>query len=237
VASIWDWRAAIAAFLVVPFSTLIAMRRRSGSQHQRAAGSRVVESVPLVVRYIALYGALAGLTTSATFTFLPLFAQEVEDWTASQAGLLVAGVGLVGVAARITWGSLSEKWLGHGATLRLIAVLTTISVLLLVLASRGAVSSWVLVPAAVLLAGGVIAWNAVGMLAVMDYSPVGLVGRGTGLVQLGFLLGLGIGAPVMGLSIDRLGGYWPGWLVVVALSVSCAFVAGRIQRAGTLRST
>jgi len=234
VATIWDWRAAIAAFLVVPLATLLAMRGRPEGAHRPAAGSGEGYRVPLVVRYIAVYGALAGLATSATFTFLPLFAEEDQGWTGFQAGFLIAGIGLVGVAARITWGSVSERWFGHGNTLRVIAVLTTISVLLLALASRGVVSSWVLIPAAILYGMGVVAWNAVGMLAVMDYSPIGLVGRGTGLVQLGFLLGLGIGAPLMGFSVDRLGVYWPGWLVVVVLSISCAVIAGRIRQASTL---
>lgn len=234
VATIWDWRAAIAAFLVVPIGALLAMRNRPEGAHHPAAGSGDGERIPQVVRYIAVYGALAGLAISATFTFLPLFAEEDQGWTASQAGFLIAGIGLLGVAARIIWGSSSERWFGHGKTLRVIAVLTAISALLLALAGRGAVSSWVLIPAAVLFATGAIAWNAVGMLAVMDYSPVGLVGRGTGLVQCGFLLGLGIGAPLMGLSVDRLGVYWPGWVTVAVLSIGCAIVAGRIRKASTL---
>jgi predicted MFS family arabinose efflux permease len=234
VATVWDWRAAIAAFLVVPVGALVAMRHRPQGAHRPPAGSRDGQRVPLVVKYIAVYGALAGLATSATFTFLPLFAEEDQGWTGAQAGFLIAGIGLVGVAARIGWGSVSERWFGHGKTLRVIALLTTGSVLLLGLASRGAVSSWVLVPAAILFGTGAIAWNAVGMLAVMDYSPVGLVGRGTGLVQLGFLLGLGVGAPLMGLSVDRLGVYWPGWLAVALLSIGCAVVAGRIRVASTL---
>jgi predicted MFS family arabinose efflux permease len=234
VATIWDWRVAIAAFLVVPLATLLAMRGRPEGAHHPAAGSGKGLRVPLVVRYIAVYGALAGLATSATFTFLPLFAEEDQGWTGFQAGFLVAGVGLVGVAARITWGSVSERWFGHGKTLRVIALLTTTSALLLGLASLGAVSSWVLIPAAILFGIGVIAWNAVGMLAVMDYSPLGLVGRGTGLVQLGFLLGLAVGAPLMGFSVDRLGVYWPGWMTVAALSIGCAFIAGRVRTASTL---
>lgn len=234
VATIWDWRAAIAAFLVVPLGALLAMRHRPEGSHHPAARSGESERVPLVVRYIAVYGALAGLATSATFTFLPLFAEEDQGWTGAQAGFLIAGVGLVGVAARITWGSFSERLFGHGNTLRLIGVLTALSAFLLALASRGALPSWVLIPAAILFGTGAIAWNAVGMLAVMDYSPVGLVGRGTGLVLFGFLLGLGTGAPLMGLSVDRLGVYWPGWLAVVVLSICCVVVAGRIRQISTL---
>jgi predicted MFS family arabinose efflux permease len=234
VATAWGWRAGIAAFLVVPCGALVAMWRRQEGPHHPAPELGGNDQVPMVVRYIAVYGVLAGVATSATFTFLPLFAKEDQGWTTSQAGLLIAGVGLVGVVARITWGSVSEKWFGHGNTLRLIGVLTTACALLLALASRGAVESWVLIPAALLFGVGAISWNAVGMLAVMDYSPARLVGRGTGRVQLGFLLGLGTGAPLMGLSVDRLGVYWPGWLAVAALSMGCAFLGGRIRQVSTL---
>ncbi|HEY4584362.1 MAG TPA: MFS transporter [Acidimicrobiia bacterium] len=235
VATIWGWRAAIAAFLVVPFGALLAMWRRPEGAHHATAQSGGSDRVPRVVRYIAVYGGLAGLATSATFTFLPLFAEEDQGWTASQAGLLIAGVGLIGVVARITWGSVSERLFGHGNSLRLIGLMTTVSALLLTLASRETIRSWALIPAAILFGAGIIAWNAVGMLAVMDYSPSGLVGRGTGRVQLGFLLGLGTGAPLMGLSVDRLGVYWPGWLFVTALSIGCAFLGGRISRVSTLQ--
>jgi len=91
-----------------------------------------------------------------------------------------------------------------------------------------------LVPAALLFGAGAVAWNAVGMLAVMDYSLPELVGRGTGLAMLGFLTGIGIGAPLMGLSVDRLGSYTPGWVVLASLFFVCAVVAGRIHRTGTL---
>jgi MFS family permease len=181
-----------------------------------------------------LYGALTGLGVSATMTFLPLFAKEDQGWTTTRAGLLIAGIGVVGVIARISWGSFSERRLGHGRTLRLLALQSSLAAALLGLASAGFAPSWVLVPAALLVGSGAIAWNAVGMLAVMDYSPAGLVGRGTGLVMLGFLTGIGVGAPLMGLSVDRLAVYTPGWVVVAAFFVMSALVAGKIHRTGTL---
>jgi hypothetical protein len=92
------------------------------------------------------------------------------------------------------------------------------------------------VPAALLLGAGAIAWNAVGMLAVMDFTPATLVGKGTGLVLFGFLLGLAAGAPLLGLSVDVTGTYVPGWLGAASLLAGCAVVAGRIPARGTLVS-
>jgi MFS family permease len=102
--------------------------------------------------------------------------------------------------------------------------------LLLALAASGVLSDWVLILAALLLGAGVVAWNAVGMLAVMDFSPHHLVGRSTGLVLMGFLLGLAVGAPLMGLSVDLLESYAPGWFGVAGLLIAAAIVGGKVGR-------
>jgi predicted MFS family arabinose efflux permease len=229
-----NWRVAYVSFLVFPLVGLAGMWRRPEIRRSHVSGEGRKAPIPTAVRWIAVYGTLAGLGVSATMTFLPLFAEESEGWTIAQAGLLIAGVGLVGVAARITWGSASERWLGHGRTLRLLAIQSAVAVGLLAMASADLAPSWVLVPAALLLGSGAVAWNAVGMLAVMDYSAPELVGRGTGLAMLGFLTGIGFGAPLMGLSVDRLGRYTPGWVVITILFMAGAVVAGRIHRTGTL---
>jgi cyanate permease len=53
-------------------------------------------------------------------------------------------------------------------------------------------------------------------------------------VTLGFLSGIGLGPPLMGLSVDRLGVYTPGWVVVATLFVAGAVVAGQVHRTGSL---
>ncbi|MFP3913529.1 MAG: MFS transporter [Actinomycetota bacterium] len=230
ISSASNWRVAYASFLVFPAVGLAAMWRRQDAPRHHEESERGDGRVPPVIRWVALYGILMGLGVSSTMTFLPLFANEDQGWSTSGAGLLVAGVGLVGVMARIGWGSLSERWLGHGRTLRLLAVQSSVAALLLGSASLDLLAGWVMIPAAVLLGSGVVAWNAVGMLAVMDYSPSLLVGRGTGLVLLGFLVGVGSGAPLMGLSVDAWGTYTPGWFIVGGLFAAGAVVAVGIHR-------
>ncbi|HSJ83589.1 MAG TPA: MFS transporter [Acidimicrobiia bacterium] len=234
ISNLAGWRVAWASFLVFPIIALVAMWRRPEVKREPRAAGMPKAPIPTAVKWIAVYGTLTGLGVSSTTTFLPLFAQEDQGWTKAQAGLLIAGVGLVGVIARITWGSVSERWLGHGRTLRLLGAQSAVGAILLALAASGNTPSWVLVPTALLFGSGAVAWNAVGMLAVMDYSVPELVGRGTGLAMLGFLTGIGLGAPLMGLSVDRLGVYTPGWLVLAGLFALSTLVAGRIQRTGTL---
>jgi len=234
IAGVANWRVAYASFLVLPAAALVGMWRRPEAERRPRVIGEARAPIPTAVKWIAVYGTITGLGVSATTTFLPLFAEESVGWTRTQGGLLIAAVGLVGVVARITWGSISERWLGHGRTLRLLGAQSALGAILLALASGDAVPGWVLVPTALLFGAGAVAWNAVGMLAVMDYSVPELVGRGTGLAMLGFLTGIGLGAPLMGLSVDRLGVYTPGWLVIAFLFALSAVVAGKIHRTGTL---
>ena len=233
-ASLWDWRLAVLIFLVMPMAGLAGMRGRSNPIEHDARTDWAHVAIPTAVKWIAVYGSLSGLATSALFWFLPLFAEENQRWSPQAAGSLVAVVGASGIAARILWPAASERRIGHGRTLRILAVMSTVTAVLLGLAALGVLESWVLIPAAVLLGGGAIAWNSVGMLAVMDFSPPRMVGKGTGVVLLGFLLGLAFGAPLMGLSVDTLGTYVPGWLASAALLAVGAVIAGKIPGSGTL---
>ena len=233
-AGLWDWRIAVLIFLMMPVAGLVGMMGRSNPIEHEARTEWAYVTISPEVKWIAVYGTLSGLATSAILGFLPLFAEENQLWSPQAAGSLVAVVGLAGIAARIFWPAVSEKRFGHGQILRILAVMSTVTAVLLGLAALGVVESWVLVPAAVLLGGGAIAWNAVGMLAVMDFSPPKMVGKGTGIVLAGFLLGLAFGAPLMGLSVDLLGTYVPGWLASGGLLVASAVIAGKIPGSGTL---
>ena len=231
----WSWRVAVLAFLAMPVGGLLGMIGRRDHYHRRSSDRLVsTERLPVVVRWVATYGLISGLATSALIGFLPLFAHESIGWSEAAGGTLIAVIGLAGIAARIVWPRLSERSIGHGRTLRILAVMSTFTAILLALASVEALPGWVLVPAALLLGGGAVAWNAVGMLAVMDLSPEGAVGRGTGLVLFGFLLGLALGATLMGLSVDELGSYTVGWIGTGVLLLLSGLISYRIPSGTTV---
>jgi MFS family permease len=225
----WNWRVAVMAFLAFPLGGLIAMIGRQSSTRRESRSTVLAGGkLPTSVNWIAVYGLVSGLSSSAMIAFLPLFAEEDQLWSETLAGMILAAVGLTGIFSRIIWSRWSERSLGHGRTLRIVAWMTTGTCALLALASAGVFPSWVLVPAAFLLGGGAIAWNAVGMLAVMEIAPPGLVGKGTGIVLLGFLFGHAVGPPLMGLSVDSLGSYTPGWVAAGLLMLLSSLIAFRI---------
>jgi predicted MFS family arabinose efflux permease len=229
----WSWRVAILLFLTVPVGGLIAMIGRHDVERHEQRPARSTERLPISVRWVAAYGTISGLATSAMIVFLPLFANEHLGWSETAGGAMVALVGFAGVFARILWPRFSERRIGHGPTLRILASLSTVSAILLALTSLDVVGGWALFPAVALLGGGAVAWNAVGMLAVMDFSPEGGVGKGTGFVLLGFLTGLALGPPLMGLSVDQLGTYTAGWIGAAALLSFSALLSFRVP-SGTI---
>jgi MFS family permease len=231
----WNWRVAVLIFLAIPIGGLIGMIGRQ--ERHGVETARVVsrERLPVSVRWIAVYGFISGMATSSILGFLPLFANEDLGWSEAAGGTLVALTGLAGIAARVFWPRFSERTIGHGRTLRILSVMSIFTAILLTLASLGVIGEWSLIPAALLLGGGAIAWNAVGMLAVMDFSPEGAVGKGTGMVLFGFLFGLALGPPLMGLSVDELGTYTVGWVACAILLLGSAAISFRVPAGTTLR--
>jgi MFS family permease len=230
----WNWRAAMLAFATLPLGGLLAMIGRRDEHRSAYDPETRAERLPTAVRWIAAYGFLSGLATSSIIGFLPLFANEDLGWAEAAAGTLIALTGLAGITARIMWPRLSERWFGHSLTLRILSVMTFFTAIILTLASLDVLPGWTLVPAALLLGGGAVAWNAVGMLAVMDLSPKGAVGKGTGLVLFGFLSGLALGPPLMGLSVDLLDTYTVGWVSAALILVVAATISFRVPSGSTL---
>lgn len=230
----WNWRLAAASFVIIPLLGLAGMWRRTAENRHEVSGSWGSDHLPRAVWWIAVYGTVSGLATSAMFVFIPLFANEDQGWSGQAAGLLIALVGLAGIGARILWSSLAERRLGHGPTLRVLGALSAVAASLLALTSLGALQSWVLVPAVLFFAFGSVAWNAVGMLAVMDMAPPHLVGKGTGIVLFGFLLGYAFGSPIMGFSVDSLGTYTVGWVAAAVLLGATVLIANRIPSGSTV---
>ncbi|NIS20825.1 MAG: MFS transporter, partial [Thermoplasmata archaeon] len=230
----WDWRVAVLVFLAMPLGGFIGLVGVKGSHHEQVRVEWSSERLPGSVWWIAVYGFISGLATQALIAWIPLFAEEDQLWSGPAAGSLIAVVGFAGIASRIAWSRASERFIGHGRTLRILGLMTTVTALLLAFAAMDVLPSWVLVPAALFLGGGAVAWNAVGMLAVMEFSPEGMVGKGTGLVLFGFLLGLAVGPPLMGLSVDIWGTYVPGWFATAFLLALSAVIAFKIPSGSTI---
>lgn len=221
VAILAGWRWAVGLFaLLATLSGLLSLAVPPDPVHD--ADTSVTGRTPLdpYIFRLATYGFILGGAGTAIFTFLPLYAVESLGLGPAAAGLAVAVAGVSGVVGRIGWGRFAEIRFGTWRSLEYIAVLAAAAAAVLVLAAG---ASWLVWVAAVLTGFSASAWNSVGMLAVIETVKPAQAGRASGVVLLGFLGGLGLGAPAFGYSIDRLGTYAPGWI-----AVAVAFLFGLV---------
>ena len=140
--------------------------------------------------------------------------------TPQAAGATSAVAGLLGIFGRIWWGRAAEHRVGVQRSLLIISIASVVAAGLLAVAEQA--GAWLVWPAVVIAGLSVSSWNTVGMLAVIQSVPSRLAGRASGVVMLGFLSGLGIGAPLLGYSVDTFADYRPGWLTAMALFVGGA---------------
>lgn len=212
------WRTTVALCAAVPLVTATLVRFLVPPDPAPVVGEAVrpvPARFPGLIYLVAGYGFLIGAGGSAIFAFLSLFAQESLGMSSIEGGRMVAAMGLAGILARIGWGRVAEAWLGTVASLRVIAVLSMAAAALLWAAPLlGVAAVWT---ASLVTGASASAWNAVGMLAVIQQSDPRQAGRASGVVLTGFLAGLALGAPLFGYAVDRLGAYRPGWLVVAAV--------------------
>jgi predicted MFS family arabinose efflux permease len=218
------WRAALGIAAAVPVATIALALGTVGDDRARAIGDGdTLQPIPAVIYRLSGYGFLMGFVNSAAFTYLPLYAVEGFGWSGAGPGLLVGVSGLAGVVGRIAWSRAAERRFGYRPVLLTLAV-ASVLVAVCLIAALG-VGSFLIWPAAILTGAGTASWNAVGMLAVIDRAPKGGAGRASGVVLLGFLLGLASGAPLMGFTVDQTGSYRLGWLVVGLVGVAAYFTA------------
>ncbi len=173
------------------------------------------ESLPPVIWRISVYGFLVGIAGSAIFQWVPLFAEEVLNMSPQAAGGTAALAGLLGIFGRIAWGRAAEHRVGVQRSLLVISIASVVAAGLLAVAQQA--GAWLVWPAVVIAGLSVSSWNTVGMLAVIQAVPSRLAGRASGVVMLGFLSGLGIGAPLLGYSVDVFADYRPGWFTAMGL--------------------
>ena len=169
---------------------------------------------------------MMGLASGAIGRFLPLFAEEELGYSLAIAGLAASLSGLLGMVSRIAAARLAETRVAPTAMLIQLSVIAMASSALLALSVP--VGRWLLWPAVVSYAVGHTAWNAVANLAVIMNVPQRDAGRASGVIILGFLMGLTIAGPATGAIVDGTGRYEIAWWLSVALAaISALVLAGR----------
>lgn len=210
-AGYFGWRTAIVVYGVisVAFSIVTGVALGAG-QPPRAPKDRPTvqpnrDPLPPAVTRIAVFGFLIGVAAGGYSRFLPLFAHERLDLSVATAGRVLAVGGLAGIVARIVLGRLTQsRW----DPIKTLASLSLLSVAFLVVLSRAqSIGPWIVWPLAIGIPSSAGAWNAVGMLAIIQGVPTSQAGVAAGRVMTGFLLGLAVSGPMTGRIIDQTESY------------------------------
>ncbi len=218
------WRGALLASLVLPVVGLVLAFVLVPPTAAASAARGAV--VPRGVWWLAVYAAMMGAGVSAIGAYLPLYAVEAVGTSAAVGGALAALMGGAGVLARLGWGRWGDRTSRSLATpLLWLAVGAVLATVVLIGADAGGV--WLLPVAAVGLGSTAVAWNAIGMLAIVRDVAPGISGAASGRVLLGFYVGL-LSSPVaFGFVVDRTGSYTVAWVGVGVLFAVGAVVAWR----------
>jgi ACS family hexuronate transporter-like MFS transporter len=162
------------------------------------------------------------------FTYLPDYGSNALGWDPTTAGLLVSAAGLFGIAGRIGWSWYAEHRSDAPRTLAIQAAISVVAVSAILASTRVPPLLWV---GAAALGGSSGSWNSVGMFAVIDRLPERAAGAASGIVMFGFLVGLGVGAPAFGWSVDLTGAYQVGLIAAAVTNVAGFATALALGRA------
>ncbi len=233
--SAWDWQGAYVVFglgflaLTVVCWALLPGDVGGPSADHAGPGETTSSALPPLIRRLGVYALLMGLASGAIGRFLPLFAEEELGYSLAVAGFAASLSGLLGMGFRILAGRLAETRIAPTSLLVQLSSIGVVSSALLALSVP--FGRWLLWPAVVLYAIGHTAWNAVANLAVIMNVPSRDAGRASGVIILGFLMGLTIAGPATGAIVDATGRYEIAWWLSVALAAaSAAMLAGRGPR-------
>jgi len=171
------------------------------------------------VYQVGIYGFLLGSIGGGVGRFTPLFAEEAVGFSPAAAGVVFGLAGLVAIPSRVASGVLLDRGVSPRRTLVILGVGTTVAMVLTWLADPGpGAVLWI----ATILSGLTLGtWNTAANLAMVRQGAD--AGRASGVLVVGFMLGLTIAGPIVGWSIDSSGSYTPAFLgsaVIAALAVA-----------------
>ncbi|MDQ0120824.1 MFS family permease [Pseudarthrobacter defluvii] len=241
VAGLLNWRAGpgIGAFLVVvALGVILAwllprslFPAKDGSS-LHPVGDEIRASPRFGMIVLTLYAVLSGIIYQAAFLTLPLFAHEVFALTPGAAALTGAVLGAAGLVSRLAWGTMSDKRQNAASALLLVAGLTSISLLLLVLAAMYT-AGWALWAGTVLYGVSGTAVTVVLTSTILLHFPPARIGRVSGVVALGTFAGFAFGPMLFGFMVDSAG-YPVAWtaLAVCAALAGCLIVVTRARASG-----
>ena len=235
----WVWAVGLSCLLVAS-AAFVIQRLREPLDHDRDRFRRVGivdapgDSIRLVLttpelRPIALVAFSFAAAQLTMFAFLVTYLVERVGVDLVTAGLLFAVMQAAGIAARVAWGWVSDRWIasrpllaGLGAgTLVAIGALATFS------------AAWPLVAVAAICAAlgvTVVGWNGIYLAEIARVLPMEKIGSATGGVMMFTFVGICVGPSTFAVIVAMSGSYTPGFGAIAALVLATVIVLARPRR-------
>jgi MFS family permease len=147
------------------------------------------------------------------------------------AGLVYACAHASGIAGRVAWGAVADRWVRPRAMLAVLGAVSSACGLLVAMSS----AAWPLaaiVALAMVYAATAVGWNGVYLAEVARCSPPGQVGTATGGTQFFTFGGAVAGPPLFAAAVSATGSY--GWAFAV-FAVPPVLVAAQLARRAPAR--
>jgi MFS family permease len=162
-------------------------------------------------------------------SYLVIYLHETLAYGLVAAGLLLSLSQLGGVAGRILWGWVSDRWLGARHMLALLAGLMAVSALATALLQPAMPT--LLVAATLLVFGAsAIGWNGVYLAEVARQAPPGMASIATGGTLAFTFFGVVLGPPVFGAISGFFGSYRAGYTALALPVLLCGITLLRARR-------
>ena len=161
----------------------------------------------------ALYGfVMAGVQLSVV-GYLTVFLVDDQGFTPTNAGFALGAMLAAGVAGRLVWGAVSDRYFrSHATVLAMAGLGSAVGLFLLLIGTIPTL--W----ASIVVIGFCgVGWNGVYLALVADRATLGTLGRATGSALLFIYAGVVLLPPLFG-AIHEVLGSWPGtWAIAVAM--------------------
>ncbi|WHS62807.1 MFS transporter [Pseudomonas sp. G2-4] len=210
------WRGALATLLVPAvllalWGPRVAARERVGKPLGFAlsrpnARLALLMSVQLCV----------GIVLSSFVTFLGVFSAQ-QGMSAQWIGALIAGFGVMGIAARVLLTPLGARMADESWLLLVLLLLSGVALWLTALALP--VRHWPLWAGALGMGLSAVATNAIAMSMVLRDPGFGSPASAAGLLSVGFFGGFAVGPPLFGLFQRGPWGFADAWLLLIGVLV------------------
>ena len=228
----FGWRSAFFATVVAGLGViLLAQPIRAELDSERRASDRFSLTrifAPLAalreqpgLLELALVSLMYSATQVCLMSYLVVYATETLRWPLVSAGFALTVATVAGVAGRIGWGFVADRWLRPRQVLALIGCVACGCGIGLALASpdwpRAAVVALVACYGAT-----AIGWNGVQLSEVARRAPPGAAAKVTGATGFVTFAGVVIGPPSFALLSTLTGGYRTGFVACAASSIVAA---------------